>query len=71
MDWNRVEGNWKQVKGKVREKWGQLTDDDLDKIAGPEISSKARSRSVTAWPRTRCGATSTTVCVTALVTSAR
>jgi CsbD-like len=28
MDWNRVEGNWKQVKGKVKEKWGKLTDDD-------------------------------------------
>jgi hypothetical protein len=26
MDWNRVEGNWKQVKGKVKEKWGSLTD---------------------------------------------
>jgi hypothetical protein len=25
MDWNRVEGNWKQVKGKVKEKWGKLT----------------------------------------------
>ena len=34
MDWNRVEGNWKQVKGKVKEKWGQLTDDDLDVING-------------------------------------
>src|SRR5262245_48753261 len=34
MDWNRVEGNWKQAKGKVKEKWGQLTDDDLDVIAG-------------------------------------
>ena len=34
MDWNRVEGNWKQVKGKVREQWGKLTDDDLDVIAG-------------------------------------
>ena len=34
MDWNRVEGNWKQIKGKVKEKWGDLTDDDLDKIAG-------------------------------------
>ena len=29
MDWNRVEGNWKQVKGKVKEQWGKLTDDDL------------------------------------------
>ena len=34
MDWNRVEGNWKQMKGKVKEKWGQLTDDDLDVING-------------------------------------
>src|SRR5580700_420761 len=28
MDWNRVEGNWKQTKGKVKEKWGHLTDHD-------------------------------------------
>jgi uncharacterized protein YjbJ (UPF0337 family) len=34
MDWSRIEGNWKQMKGKVKEKWGQLTDDDLDKVAG-------------------------------------
>ena len=34
MDWNRVEGNWKQVKGKVKEKWGKLTDDDLTAING-------------------------------------
>jgi uncharacterized protein YjbJ (UPF0337 family) len=29
MDWNRFEGNWKEMKGKVKEKWGKLTDDDL------------------------------------------
>ena len=34
MDWNRVEGNWKEMKGKVKEQWGKLTDDDLDKIEG-------------------------------------
>ena len=34
MDWNRIEGNWKQVKGKVKEQWGKLTDDDIDQIAG-------------------------------------
>jgi len=34
MDWNRVEGNWKHVKGKVKEKWGKLTDDDLNVISG-------------------------------------
>lgn len=31
-DW--LEGNWKQVRGKVRERWGKLTDDELDVIAG-------------------------------------
>ena len=34
MDWDRVEGNWKQFKGQVKEKWGNLTDDDLDRVAG-------------------------------------
>ena len=34
MDWNRIEGNWKQAKGKVKEKWGQLTDDDLTAVDG-------------------------------------
>jgi len=34
MDWNRVEGNWKQVTGKIKAKWGQLTDDDLAEING-------------------------------------
>ncbi|MDB5947815.1 MAG: CsbD family protein [Ramlibacter sp.] len=31
---DRIEGNWKQVKGKIKEQWGKLTDDDLDVIAG-------------------------------------
>ena len=34
MNWDRVEGNWKQFKGKIREEWGDLTDDDLDVVAG-------------------------------------
>jgi uncharacterized protein YjbJ (UPF0337 family) len=34
MDWNRIEGNWKQVKGRVKEKWGKLSDDDLVTING-------------------------------------
>lgn len=34
MNEDRIEGNWKQVKGKVKEQWGKLTDDDLDVIAG-------------------------------------
>ena len=34
MNWDRIEGNWKQVKGKIKEQWGELTDDDIDRIAG-------------------------------------
>jgi uncharacterized protein YjbJ (UPF0337 family) len=34
MNWDQIEGNWKQFTGKVQQKWGQLTDDDLTAIAG-------------------------------------
>jgi len=34
MNWDRVAGDWKQFKGKVKEKWGKLTDDDLTRING-------------------------------------
>jgi uncharacterized protein YjbJ (UPF0337 family) len=34
MNWNEVDGKWKQMKGSVREKWGKLTDDDLQMIGG-------------------------------------
>jgi uncharacterized protein YjbJ (UPF0337 family) len=34
MNWDRIEGKWKQSVGKVKEHWGKLTDDDLDVIAG-------------------------------------
>jgi|GEM_PF-1337791 len=34
MNWDRIEGNWKQAKGKIKEQWGKLTDDHLDTIGG-------------------------------------
>jgi uncharacterized protein YjbJ (UPF0337 family) len=34
MNEDRIQGNWKQFKGKVKEQWGKLTDDDLDVIDG-------------------------------------
>lgn len=34
MNWDMVEGKWKQFKGDVRNTWGKLTDDDLEAIAG-------------------------------------
>jgi uncharacterized protein YjbJ (UPF0337 family) len=34
MNWDTVKGDWKQFRGKVKEQWGNLTDDDLDRIEG-------------------------------------
>jgi uncharacterized protein YjbJ (UPF0337 family) len=34
MNWDQLQGSWKENKGKVREKWGKLIDDDLDTING-------------------------------------
>lgn len=34
MNWDIIEGNWQQMKGKIKEQWGELTDDHLDVIAG-------------------------------------
>ena len=34
MNWDQIQGKWTQMKGGIRTKWGKLTDDDLDVIAG-------------------------------------
>ena len=34
MNWDRIEGNWKQFTGKVKEKWGDLTDDEIAQTNG-------------------------------------
>lgn len=61
MNKDRVEGNWLQFKGKVKEQWGKLTDDDLDVIAGKRdqligklqerhgITLEEAEKQVTAW----------------------
>ena len=59
MDWNRVEGNWKQVKGKVKEKWGKLTDDDLDVINGQRDQLEGKIRNGTVLRRIRSNKMST------------
>lgn len=64
MNWDRIEGNWMQFKGKVKEKWGDLTDDDLDRMAGKRdqlvgriqeqygIGKDEAERQVDDWSRT-------------------
>ena len=46
MNWDRIEGNWKTFKGRVRQKWGKLTDDDLDVIEGKrtELAGRLQER---------------------------
>lgn len=34
MNWDQIEGKWKQMKGDVKARWGKLTDDELDRIDG-------------------------------------
>ena len=36
MNKDQVEGSWKILKGKVKERWGELTDDELDQLAGKQ-----------------------------------
>ena len=46
MNWDRVEGSWKTFKGKVQQKWGKLSDDDLNVIEGKrrELSGRLQQR---------------------------
>jgi uncharacterized protein YjbJ (UPF0337 family) len=46
MNWDRVAGNWKQFKGRAKQQWGKLTDDDLDVAAGKrdELAGKVQER---------------------------
>lgn len=46
MNWHLFEGNWKELKGKLKEQWGLLTDDDLDVVAGrrEQLAGKLQER---------------------------
>jgi len=46
MNWDRIQGNWKQVAGQAKAQWGKLTDDDLDVVAGrrEELAGKIQER---------------------------
>ena len=42
MNWDQVEGKWKQAKGSVLSQWGKLTDDDLDRIDGNRLEVEGK-----------------------------
>jgi uncharacterized protein YjbJ (UPF0337 family) len=64
MNWDRIEGNWKQVTGRAKAQWGKLTDDDLEVVAGrrDQLSGRIQERygiakdeaekQLAAWQRT-------------------
>jgi uncharacterized protein YjbJ (UPF0337 family) len=34
INWDEIEGDWKQIKGKIRQKWAELTEDDVEEVGG-------------------------------------
>lgn len=46
MNWDQIKGKWKQAKGQAQQKWGKLTDDDLDVVNGrrEELVGKVQER---------------------------
>ena len=46
MNWDRVEGNWTEFKGKAQRQWGKLTNDDLTVIEGrrKELAGRLQQR---------------------------
>ena len=46
MNWDRIEGNWTEFKGKAQQQWGKLTNDDLDVDRGQaqELAGRLQQR---------------------------
>jgi len=46
MNWDRIEGSWRQFTGKVKEQWGKLTDDEIDQLEGKsdQLAGKLQER---------------------------
>jgi len=65
MNWEQIEGNWKQFRGGVREQWGKLTHDHLETIAGKRdllagkiqecygLSKEAAEKQIAEWQGTQ------------------
>jgi uncharacterized protein YjbJ (UPF0337 family) len=51
MNWDQIAGMWKQTKGKVKEQWGRLTDDELDMIEGRRDQLLGKLQEKYGWTR--------------------
>jgi uncharacterized protein YjbJ (UPF0337 family) len=53
MNWDQIEGKWKQLTGSARQRWGQFTDDDWDQIAGKRDKLLGKLQEKYGWSRER------------------
>lgn len=51
MNWDIIQGKWNQVKGSVKEKWGDLTDDDLTEIEGRKDQLTGKLQEKYGWTK--------------------
>ncbi|MFB2531915.1 CsbD family protein [Paracoccus sp. p4-l81] len=51
MNWDIVEGKWEQLKGSVKEKWGDLTDDELTQAAGKRDKLAGKLQEKYGWTK--------------------
>jgi uncharacterized protein YjbJ (UPF0337 family) len=51
MNTDILEGKWKQIRGEIRETWGELTDDELDQIAGKRDKLAGKLQEKYGWSR--------------------
>lgn len=51
MNWDIIEGKWGQLKGSLREKWGELTDDELTEMAGKKDKLAGKLQEKYGWTR--------------------
>ncbi|MRX49770.1 CsbD family protein [Paracoccus sp. S-4012] len=51
MNWDIVEGKWDQLKGSVKEKWGDLTDDELTQMGGNRDRMMGKMQEKYGWTK--------------------
>lgn len=51
MNWDIIQGKWKQVKGSMQEKWGELTDDELDQVDGNKDQLAGKLQEKYGWSK--------------------
>lgn len=51
MNWDIIEGKWDQIKGSVKEKWGDLTDDELTQISGKKDQLAGKLQEKYGWTK--------------------